>query len=112
MGEKYGCLDYSPCYLQHADPIAKPPLHGTPFPFFLSDPPFPTRFFVIPGHFSLEPSPLEPDDVHLTFVVRCNMYETFYIYNIIERVELTYTINTKQQITIELILKGPFNFAN
>ena len=38
--------------------------------------------------------------------------ENFHVYNIIEWVKLTHTIDTKQQITIEIILKGPFNFAN
>jgi hypothetical protein len=59
------CPDNLPCYLQHAVPTQK--LHPVTHPsVFLLNPPLPTRFPTVVGHFSLETSPLKPDDAHLT----------------------------------------------
>ena len=46
----------------------KNPTHDAPFSF-PAEPSPPRSFPAIAGHFSLEPSPLKPDNAHLTFVM-------------------------------------------
>ena len=55
-----------PCYLHHA--VQQKPLpHGAPFPFSA-------------GHFSLKPSPLKPDEAHITFVIVPSLLHTILPY--------------------------------
>lgn len=73
MGKKCGCLNYLSCYLQHVVPTQEPHPMMLSFP---SDHPFPARFPVVAGDFSLESYPLKLYDAHLSLAMVPSLLDT------------------------------------